>query len=555
MMTNTKFIWLFVFCLMTMQLWGQSDTTKTQGEVLSGEIVIEKDKKITLPQADKIYLRSNPMTLSNGPLNQTFKAFEPSMVWPEYKSDVPFQKFNEQYPISEYQNYVRFGYGNYKSWLLESGIFHSFGAWKTGASINYETFKTGPVNDENSGNSAGSIQISSNYHANSLTINTQIEFKRSRFNYYGNTDRINTGFNPNAVDDGVINEFKVGIGASFDKNDLKWTFKPSFSQLNHAIDPSNEQNKETSIAVISGLNYLLKDELSAGLGIDFYSGKYDGGITYSRSLLNLKPWISYELNNLNVKAGFTISTNSVGSNTQTGFYPNVNADLSLSENWTLFGVLSGGQKWNSLGNILEGNEFLDDSLAILNIETNFSFGGGIKGKPLSTVLLESSITYSSLNGLPFFTPSPGDSTKYTLSYDTDNINLTKLKASASYMPGTTSLYRASIELNAYSVESLDRAWHQPTFVFKAFTSHNIQEKLILSSHLTSMGGIRAPANVDFGYVNLKAFIDMGVGVKYLISQRASAFIDVNNLLNNEYERYLGYPTRGLAFKIGAQYRF
>ena len=123
------------------------------------------------------------------------------------------------------------------------------------------------------------------------------------------------------------------------------------------------------------------------------------------------------------------------------------------------------------------------------------------------------------------------------------------------MPTATSTYGASLELNGYSVESLDKPWHQPTFIFKAYTSHNIKEKLILSAYLTSIGGIRAPAQVDFGYVKLPAFTDVGIGAKYLITQRASAFIDVNNLLNNEYERYLGYPIRGLAFKIGGQYRF
>lgn len=555
MKTSIKFIWLFVCCIATMQLWGQSDTTKTQGEVLSGEIVIEKDKKIILPQADKIYLRSSPITLSNEPLSQTYNVLEPSMIWPEYKSDVPFQKFVEQYPLGEYQNYVRFGYGNYRSWLLESGVFHSFGEWDTGAKIFYETFKIGPVNDENSGNSNGGIQLSSNYRAKSWTINPQIVFENSRFNYFGNSDRVNSGFASGEVDEGTINDFAISIGGSIDKEALKWDFKPSFAFTNHGIDPGDERNRETSLAMISELDYSLNDELNTGFEIEVFSGNYEGGITYTRSLLNLRPWMNYKINNLNIKAGFTISSNTIDSNTQTSFYPDVKLDYNLSENWTVFGVISGGQEWNSLGDILDQNEFLDDSLAILNTETNFSFGGGLRGRPLKNVLLESSVSYSSFNGLPFFIPSTSDSSKYVLTYDTENVNLTSLGASVSYMPNTRSIYRASFELNAYSVETLDRAWHQPAFIFKAFTSHNINEKLILSSYLTSMGGIRAPANVDFGYVNLKAFLDLGLGAKYLISQRASAFIDVNNLLNNEYERYLGYPTRGLAFKFGAQYRF
>ena len=70
-----------------------------------------------------------------------------------------------------------------------------------------------------------------------------------------------------------------------------------------------------------------------------------------------------------------------------------------------------------------------------------------------------------------------------------------------------------------------------------------------------MGGVKAPADVGFGIRNLNSFMDANVELKYLITNRASAFIEVNNLFNSEYERYIGYPVRGLTFKLGGKYRF
>lgn len=543
------------FVILVQILWAQNDSTNAQGEIISGEVVIEKDNKIILPQADKIYVRSTPKNFANQAVDIRFQVNEPTFEWPDYKSDVPFQTLDELYPVEEYQNYIKLGYGNYSSPLLEAGLFKTFGAFDTQAKLFYESFKSGPVNGDNSGNALGGVELSGTYKKNSFKLTPSISFKSSKYSFYGNADRVNSGFDVSDPDDASLNEFRLSMAFEGGSDDIQYVIKPIFENVSQNLDGGDNLNKESNLGIQGSLGYKIDDSFTTGFDIDGYTASYDGGLQLDRSLININPWLTHTRDNLSITAGFVVSSGKVGETSQTGFYPRARVDYSLTNDWSIYGLFSGGQVWNSLSQLISENQFLDDSLVIVQSEYTSQFGGGIKGTPVKNVLLDASLTYSSVEGLPFFVPSATDSARVSLAYDSESVGVVTLKSSLSFMPTAKSTYGVSLEINGYSMESLDRPWHKPAYIFKAYTSHNIQEKLIVSAYVTSMGGIRGPANVNFGYVKLPAFTDLGLGAKYLITKQASAFITVNNLLNNEYERYLGYPTRGITFKIGGQYRF
>ena len=547
---------ILVLSLLFVSLVGlsQSDTTQTQGEVVSGEIVIEKDKQIILPIADKIFLRTVSPNYEGQSLDLNFMVKEPNFDWPEYKTDVPFQFIDEPYPVASYQNYVKLGYGNYNSPLLEAGLFQKLGTLDTKTKLFYESFGSGPVNDDNSGNALGSVDFQAIYKKESFSIIPAIVFSNRKYRFYGNTNRVNNGFSDDNDLKVSLNELTTSVSIQGSKNDFVYQLRPQVGLASQTLDAGGDLNRESFFGLDGEFSFKIDEKFTTGLSLEGTTGSYEGGLKYDRSLININPWVSHQRENLSIQAGFVVSSGKFDDETNTGFYPDVRVDYDLSKKWAVYGLVSGGVQWNGLNDVLAQNEFLDDSLVIANPENKFIIGGGIKGSPIKDLLVELSLTNSTVAGLPFFVSST-DSSRYTITYDTDDVNVTTFKSSLTYMPTAVSKYGASLELNGYSLESLDRPWHKPAYIFKAFTSHNIQEKLIVSAFLTSMGGIRGPADVDFGVVKLPAFVDIGIGAKYLISHRASAFIDINNLLNNEYERYLGYPIRGLAFKIGAQYRF
>ncbi|MEO1256600.1 MAG: hypothetical protein AAFY41_17160, partial [Bacteroidota bacterium] len=99
------------------------------------------------------------------------------------------------------------------------------------------------------------------------------------------------------------------------------------------------------------------------------------------------------------------------------------------------------------------------------------------------------------------------------------------------------------------------AWHLPSYTFRLTSNHLIRSKVQLSSEWIAMGGLVAPTPSSIGFIELRSFFDVNVRTAYLVTDSASIWVHVNNLVGRTYERYVGYPVRGLAFKLGFKYRF
>lgn len=541
--------------IVSLGIQAQVDTTSSKGAITMGEVVIEKEKKIELPKGSKRYQKAKLKEFGMEPLNLTLEAAEPELIWPPYKSDVQFEQVAKSYPKSKYQNYLRLGYGNYGSPLAELGVFEDLGVFRTSSRLFFESFNTGPVNGKNSGNSLGSIDLAAAYKSENFQITPHVNFENRQYRFYGNTDRMNSGFVSEDIPRVNASIVDFQINTVGEVGDFSYYITPSVRFSNQNEKDGLDINNESVLGGIGGISFSIDKQISSGFDLEGYTSSYRSGITYDRSLFSLSPWVKYAIEDFSLKGGFSLATGKSGEIRQSGFYPTIKADWEFADKWSVYGQLSGNVEWNGLSELLNENEFLDDSLSIRNVENPLILEGGLIGSPIKNLTFETSLTLNNRNNLPFYVPSSTDSSRFTIAFDDQTVNQVTFKTSVSYAPTTISVYKASLALNSYSVNSLDRPWHLPSYIFKLSTSHNIKQKLLFSASLISMGGIRAPANVDFGIVNLKSFLDVGIDLKYLITERASVWVGVNNIGNTEYERYLGYPVRSINFKIGAQYRF
>jgi len=537
------------------RLYGQTDSTANTGQIVMGEVIVEKNKEIVLPIRDKQYQRAVLKQFDNEPLNIKLNVQDPDLIWPPYKTNLPFEKVAKTYPESEYQSYIKLGYGNYGSPLGEAGIFERVGAFETATKLFYEHFSSGPVNDKNSGNSLGSIDFSAAYKGKSFELKPRLSFESRQYRFYGNTNRVSTGFDPLVPPKVNSSAFNFDVNLRGKVEDFQYTIQQKITVTQQALRNGAEFNEELVFGAVGGINYQLDKKFLTGFDLEGNTSTYRSSASSDRSLFRLNPWVQYHNQSIKLTGGFNLVTSKSGDLKQSGFYPNFAGEWSFAPKWELQGEASGNVNWQGLNELLSENEFLDDSLQLRNIENTFQVGGGIKGAAGKNIYVDTKLLFTRMNDVPFYTPSPSDSSRFVLSYDDETVSRVSFQSKITFAPTASSSYKASLELNRYSVTSLDRPWHLPSYILRLGTSHNIKEKLIFSTNLIAMGGIRAPAAVDFGIVNLDAFLDAGIDLKYLISERASIWLEVNNLGNNEYERYLGYPIRAINFKIGGQYRF
>ncbi len=536
--------------------FGQVDTTST-GEVVDAEILIEKEKQIRFPITPKLNKRPSTKNTETAPVDWSFKSITPNFSWPSYPKKVNMAGPQEQSFDGGYQSYVKLGYGNYRSPLFAAGTHYRVNpSLLVSGETYYESFGSGPVNGANSSSSTGNAEVSASYILNKLSFTPGISYRSNGFSYYGNTNRMNEGFPSEPVIDASARNLRFDVLAEGEGNNLSYFVQPLVFSTHHLMKDSTDINTEKGFGFLGDLDIRVDSSFQAGLKLEGYQSSYNGSIKYDRSLFKLVPRVSHRLNNLLIEGGFSVASGSIsGINKESGFYPFLHLDVDFSDTWKLFGFFDSDIQWSDLDQFLVKNPFLEDSLILLNTRMTSSFGGGIKGVPFDRFSFSADARLENFEDFPFFIPSVRDSARYTLTYDDRTVNRVMVRSQASLALGRSHYITADLKLYSYTTKSEEEPWHLPSYTFQLLTSHKIKQRLLVSTEWIVQGGIKAPVSAPVRTISLKDFIDFNLNTSYQINDRASVFIKVNNVFDNEYEKFVGYPVRGLTFKVGGKYSF
>ena len=58
-----------------------------------------------------------------------------------------------------------------------------------------------------------------------------------------------------------------------------------------------------------------------------------------------------------------------------------------------------------------------------------------------------------------------------------------------------------------------------------------------------------------GIVTVKSYFDANFHLGYKHNDRLTGFLKLNNIANQQYERWLNYPVQGIQVLLGASYKF
>ena len=108
--------------------------------------------------------------------------------------------------------------------------------------------------------------------------------------------------------------------------------------------------------------------------------------------------------------------------------------------------------------------------------------------------------------------------------------------------------------NNYSTDTSPSAWHLPKFVAIIDASYYlIDRKLKLKPSLF----IRTDMDrtIDSSYEYDKLGLDVSIEANYKVSKNFAAFLKLNNLLNDRYERWTGYETFSRNVQGGVEIKF
>lgn len=541
---------------------------KPPEKVVSEEIEIIRPYKPILAEAFK--LRRSP-DLDN---LQTYRAkFNYILIDRKLELNSDIQKLQSQQLAAEratelVNNYVKGGFGSLGTLLGEAYVnIGKDEGLQTGAYFKHFS-QQGKLLKQNENKQQ--LSVFGRSIGDKSTLNGRINYQRHGLFFYG-FDELNPTLNPNPerqvlnyveIEGEVINKFTADDDAfSYAAKANAYLFNDKFDAKEQVVTLSGYLNKR-----INSFNLGLAASAELGSTKDFST-------KVSNNLLSVNPYIKLQESGINITAGINIAQE-FGASTSTKIFPAVTADFDLVPGFlSIFGEVKGQVNRNTLKSFTDDNPFLNHNINIQNTVDKLSISGGIKGNGGPGFGYKARFYSKKITNMPLFVNNFTSPTKFDVIYDSGNTELMGIEGELTVQVSDNLKWTGKVNFDDYKSDVETKSYYKPQLKVSSNLLLNFNEKLsfnadvaiqddskakiFLANPLTA-GSSNYPSIPDTSIekiVNIKGFVDLGVGADYKLNQKFSVFAKANNLLSTNYSKYLYYKVNGINIFAGLTYSF
>lgn len=530
------------------------------GEVESFEVEIKDIKELTLPTANRNFERIPPRASEpiKPPIRYDFQSFNFSA--PQVNPQIRPLKLKPAAPGKIYGGYLRAGYGNFGSPLLEGYITSRKDRDKlVGASLYHFSSAKGPVDGKNSGSGNSKLSLFGRTFNETFAVSGRVDAENRTTHFYGYPE----GLELEASDiKQAYNLFKISGDVSNARNsDFSYKLGAVFSHLADKYDA-----RETEADLLFNSGYKTGNDSRINIDASYaymrrQDSEIDGG---GRNLFVVTPSYSFmPVEDLLLRIGLSVTyENDTLESKDLHIYPVLHASYPVSPSVDLVASLVGSMEKVSLQTLSYKNIWLAPNLPVIN-NTNkyYDFNLGINSRLGNKVGVSAGVTLSSYRNMHFFTNAentadqPYNQAKFNVVYETGWFNQTNLYGSITYAQSEKVKLMFRGDLFAYNTTTLEEPWHMPRYKMTANASFNVLQKLLLNFDVIGQGGMKALEPATNDVVKLDGAMDVNAKLEYLFSDSFSLFVQFNNITGNDYPIYLYYPVRGFQFLGGFTWTF
>ena len=298
------------------------------------------------------------------------------------------------------------------------------------------------------------------------------------------------------------------------------------------------------------------------INVDFTSfvGAYENAIERTnRVLVGIKPYYSFYnpesrvTTNLGLNVVYENDSLFGGSNVHVYPFAQVDVILSRPPEFKIYAGIDGDIEQNKYNTLFSQNPALSRNAVIAHSNRQIRIFGGVKATVLKEFTFDAGASYNNYDNLNFFLNDVADQSVFNIVYDTATTTLFKLHTEAFYSKGKYLKLGGRFEYNNYSTGSINEAFHRPTYELSLLSTYTVNNRLKIGGDFVLLGGIKALDNQG-AEVTLDPIVDLSLRADYKINTEFSAWVDINNIFSNQYERYLYYPTKDINFLLGLTYK-
>lgn len=545
---------VFLLCSIDTSAQDPKKQWTEDGEIENVEIEIIKEREITLPPANRNFEKIPPRASEpiKPPITYDFKSF--SFQAPQLNPQIRPLKLKQEDASNVYGGFLRLGFGNYTSPLLEA--YYNTRRDKNkllGAHLYHTSSDKGPVDGRNSGSGSSGLSVFGRSFTKGISLSGNAGFENRTTHFYGYP--AGTEVEAGSIKQS-FNLFKIGGAMSNAKNsDFSYKLGASLSHLSDKYDA-----KETEIDLEFSSAYELDEDSKINLRGDFFFIKRtDTDIEKKgRSLFVVSPSYAFApIDDLNLSIGLIAAVeNDTIDSKSVHVYPDIKASYPISPSVEAIASLSGGMEKVSLQSLSYENLWLAPNIPIFHTNKTFDFNVGLKAKLGNKVTAHSGLAIANLKYWYYFVNTDADQAKFTTEYDRGSgTKRANLYASVSYVQSEIAKFMLRADLYRYATSRIEEPWHRPTYRVTANAFYDLYHKFLFNLDIIAQGGMKAQTPVTHEVVKLDAAFDLNFKTEYLFSESFSAFVQLNNIASSKYPVYLNYPVRGFQVMGGITWSF
>jgi hypothetical protein len=546
---NFKFkVWLlfFVFCFLSGSSFAQNDSTK------KAVIDITSSYKPVLRNAVKINFSATNLNadtsklplLYNIPSQNLFYTYQPIPLKPLALDHDSILDLGNR-------NYVKLGYGNYSTPYLKAGL--SFGDAKKLLVNVYGDYISSQGDIKNQNYTEANEKATISYFMPNNEIYGAISAYQHTYYLYGYDHSI---YNYSASD--VRQPFqnysaKVGF-RNTDINNWGINYNPNI-QVSYFTN-QNKLTEQTLIADVpfeKALNDKFAFKFAFNADVTSYStvNVIPTNITFDNNIYQVAPEVVYTGSLFTLHVGLTPGWN----NGETNVLPNIYGELPIKDKmFTVQAGFVGKYDKNTYQNLSAINPYLEAFTTEQNTK-EVELYGGVKANLDKHFIVSAKAGIVTFDNLPFFINDTASDGKSFLISNESNVQDMRIHGEVSYISEEKLTITAGFTQNNYAgFQDNKKAWGTLPFELNGSLRWQAFKTLLLKSDLMAFTGgpYLTKGNVT---KSLSGGADLSAGAELSLAKHISLWIDINNILNDKYQRWNGYEVYGINVVGGLLVKF
>ena len=478
--------------------------------------------------------------------------------------------------VKLFDNYASLGFGSYTTILGEVYLNHELSSTENVGGYFSHHSSAGGINGLLLDDDFTKTSLNAHYSQQLRDFSWKVDggYDLQTYNWYGLPQNFFGQAEADLIDPGhSFNSFNIGGKLNFDDAIIK------DGSIRFRRFGDNQNSGENRFMAKARLDIQIRDtSIQTEILIDYIGGGFDtdfnntAEINYGNVLVGLAPSYQLKQDDLTIDLGVKLvylNDTELGDNTFF-VYPNIEASYRVVDEILIaYGGVKGDLIQNSYYDFANENPFVSPTLFVSPTDQSYRGFLGLKGKLSNSVSYNVKGNYFAEQGKALFKANDAQ-TFATEDYQFGNSfgvvydDVTTFSVAGELNIDINRNFTLGIkgEYFNYATDTQAEAWNLPDITGSVFLDVQISEKWYAGASAFYVGERKDQQLLvgtlvfpDPTPITLDSYFDANAHLGYKINDQLSAFAKVNNIANQDYDRFLNFPVQGIQFLAGATYQF